>query len=326
VLSTISFRKYRQLIYMLVFLGFLALIPLVTTSFIEPLLVLILIYVTMSQGYNVMLIQGDLSFGPAAFMGGGAYTVALLVHYGVSTNVIINFALAAAVSAVMGLVLGFPLLKLRGIYFAIGTLGLAEIIQLLILATPSMGGGTGIIVTTFVSTYNPNTFYYAIIGITALISVITYFVFISRFGLALTAVRDNVDAARSLGIRATLFRLLGFSLSGALIGIVGAFFAYYNGFVYPDNVLSLNISFTILTIAFFGGQATFLGPIIGGFAVVLAEQIAQNFILQGYQIVLAVILIIVFLVMPGGIVGSITRRAPIINPFRNILTKKKSNR
>ncbi len=319
-----SYSSHKQLIYMLVALGILTLMPLVTQSFIEPLLILILIYVAMTQGYNVMLIQGDLSFGPVAFMGAGAYTVALLVHYGISYNPVVNSLLGVSVAAVMGLLLGFPLLKLRGIYFAIGTLGLAQIIQLIILSSPSLGGGTGIIVTTFVKSYNVNIFYYTIIGVTAAITVITYLVFNSRFGLALAAIKDNIEAARSLGIRATPFRLLGFSLSGALIGLVGSFFAYYNGFVYPDNVLSLNISFTILTIAFFGGESTFFGPIVGGFAVMLSEQVAQNFILQGYQVVLGVLLVIVFLVMPGGIVGTMTKKAPVMNPFRNFMNRKRA--
>ncbi len=319
-----SYRRNKQLIYTLVILGVIGLTPLVTHSYVESLLILILIYVAMTQGYNLMLIQGDLSFGPAAFMGAGAYTVALLVHYGVSTNPVLNSLLGAGVAGVVGFVLGFPLLKLRGIYFAIGTLGLAEIIRLVILSTPSLGGGQGIIVTTFIQSFNQDIFFYAIVGITAAFTVFSHVIFKSRLGLALAAIKDNIEAAKSLGVRATPFRLLGFSLSGALIGLVGAFFAYYNGFVYPDNVLSLGISFTILTIAFFGGESTFLGPIIGGFAVVLAEQIAQNFILQGYQVVLAVLLVIVFLVMPGGIVGTLTGKAPLINPIRGLMNRKRA--
>jgi len=304
----------------LVGLAVLGILPLFAPVFIQSTLILLLLYLNMTQGYNIMLIQGDLSFGPAAFMGTGAYTVAVLLHYGISTNPILNILIAVLVSGALGIVLGFPLLKLRGIYFAIGTLGLAEIMRLITTSTPFLGGGTGLLVsfTAFLQSYSITYFYYVLLGITLILSVFTYYIFHSKFGLALAAIKDNIEAARSLGINATAHRLMGFSLSGALIGLVGAYFAYYNGFVYPDNVFSINISFTILTIAFFGGEATFLGPIVGGVAVILAEQLAQSYILQGYQVILAILLVVVFLVMPGGVVGALTKKTPLVNPFHKL--------
>lgn len=307
----------RKMPYILIPLFLLSVIPFIFPG-ITAYLILLLMYVTLSVSWNLQGgYLGDLSFGHAAFFGIGAYTSALLVHYGVSLYAPINILLGGVLSACFAVLVGYPFLRLKGFYFAIGTLALSEICRLMfknVLSAVTLGA-SGVLVPPL-KPYNVYPYYYGILILMFVTTLLVYMIINSRLGLAFLAIKNDPEAARMLGINVTTHRILGFSLSAFFVGLTGGFFAYYNCYVHPDGVFSSIISFEMLVMVFFGGAGTIPGPIIGAIVVFLAEEIGRVILKQGYLLLLAVMLIVVFTIMPGGISGLLTKRVSFATPFQ----------
>ena len=278
----------------------------------------LLMYISMSIGWNILGgYLGDLSFGHAAFFGVGAYTVAMLDYYGICHFSPLNILLGGLLSMFIAASIGYPFLKLRGFYFAIGTLGLAEILRVVYkdLLRDYTRGARGILVPT-ITPYTVQPYYYAILALTFGIMLVAGAIVNSKLGLAFRAIRDDMDSARMSGINATAHRILGFSISAFIVGVIGGFFVYYTGYAHPEGVFSQVISFELLIMVYFGGVGTVLGPIVGAIIVFIVEEVGRALIQQGYLLLLAIMLIIVFILMPGGVVGTVTKKTPFINPLR----------
>ena len=187
-------------------------------------------------------------------------------------------------------------------------MGLSNLLLLLFknILSPITHGSVGVIVPS-PQPYHIETFYYSILAISTFSVGLTYTVVKSRIGLAFTAIRDNQIAARFVGVNTTYYRLLGFAVSAFIVGIAGGFYAYYGNYVNPEGVFSPAISFEMLVMAFLGGTGTLWGPVVGAVLLYLIEEIGRSFIQQGFYILPAILLIIVFIFMPSGIGGIIKR-------------------
>jgi len=297
-------------------------VPYIASSGITAITVLLLMYVSMSVSYNLLAgYLGDLSFGHATFFGIGAYTVALLTHYQVCYFQPVNILFGGILAMGFAAVIGYPFLRLKGLYFAIGTLGLSQIFRVLFKNSDFTLRSHGINIPVPLP-YSIHPYYYAIVALTFGIIVAADRIVNSRLGLAFVSIRDDPDAARMVGINVTAYRILGFCISALGVGIVGGFFAYFNSYVHPEGVFSLDISFEMLLMVFFGGAGTILGPIVGAVIVLLVEEIGRAFIRQGYLLLLSLMLMVVFLVMPGGVVGTLTKQTPFINPLAQLRRKR----
>jgi branched-chain amino acid transport system permease protein len=262
------------------------------------LLFLIFLYVTLSQSWNILAgFAGQINLGHAAFFGVGALVTRSLWTQGTTFPV----ALLAGGAAALGiaLVIGVPTFRLRGAYFAIGTLGLAEALRItvgnvlpLVSALPA----------DLISAYNLPARYYLALGLAATTMLAAHVLFHSSLGLGMLAVREDEDAAQATGVNATLHKLAALAISSVFAGLAGGVFAFYHVSYYPDLPFSPQWTFDAVLITFVGGLGTLVGPLLGAvFYVVVREQLAVT-LAQVHQVIFGALFILVVLALPGGLV------------------------
>jgi branched-chain amino acid transport system permease protein len=235
----------------------------------------VFLYATLGHGWNVLGgYAGQTSIGHGVFFGLGAYTsTLLLINFAV--NPWIGMVAGAIVAALFGLLIGLPCFRLRGHYFVIATLVVAEILYQLFAAWPLVGSATGLSVpineaslATFQFHRNKVPYYYIALAMLAAATLLVLWLRRSRLGYILQAIRDDEDAVRSLGLSPQRYKLIAMLISAAMVGACGVFYAQYVLFIDPPSVLSVGLSVTIALIAIFGGIGTVAGPIIGAAVLV----------------------------------------------------------
>lgn len=279
--------------------------PLYVSAYQLVFALLTFLYIGMAYSWNLISgYTGYLSFGHVAFFGIGAYTVGILTTaYGWPW--LPTALLAGVVCLIVAVPLGYIMLRLRGPYFAIGMLAVAEVIRLLAAVWRGVTrGGLGIFVST---TYNLVPVYYAMFAVVAVVMGLTYWVNNSRFGLRLLSIKGDEDAAEVLGIDTTVEKLKAFVMSAFFPGVIGGLYAWYIGYIDPASVFALSFSTNMILMTLLGGAGTFLGPLIGGvaFSVVL-ESLWARF--PAYHLMLsgaAIVAIVLFL--PNGIIAVLSR-------------------
>jgi branched-chain amino acid transport system permease protein len=231
---------------------------------------IICLYAVLGQGWNILGgFAGQTSIGHGMFFGIGAYTSAmLLVHLGI--NPWIGMAAGAALAAAFGVAIGFPCFKLRGHYFVIATLVVAEIVYQVTAAWDFVGGASGVSLpvtqaglANFQFHRDKTAYYFIALGMLVGVTAFSVWLRQSRLGYILQAIRDDEDAARSLGFSPRRYKLIAMAMSAAVVGACGVFYAQYVLFIDPPSVLALSVSVIIALIAIFGGVGTVAGPIIG---------------------------------------------------------------
>jgi branched-chain amino acid transport system permease protein len=214
----------------------------------------------------------------------------------------------------LSLIIGFICLRLRGPYFALGTLAMGEVLRVtaenLVKFT---GGDVGIMIRE--RTWVGKTWYYYII---LLLAIATYLlvkkVIESKLGYYFVSIREDQDAAESMGIDTTAYKTIALCLSGAITGVAGAFYTNYMGYIDPKVVFSLHdISIVTIMVVMVGGVATYSGPTIGAIIMVfLAELIRSNPSLgAAHQTLFGILLIFIIIFLPNGIVGDFPKLAKI---------------
>lgn len=260
-----------------------------------------LLLATLSQGWNVIGgYTGYPSFGNSVFYGLGTYGTAIAM-----TTYHLPFAAGLGVGALVALifavVFGIPILRLRGPYFAIATLGLAAAMSAVVANLDIAGRNVGIILPLF---RGDRLFYEAALALLVVATAVVWLVARSRFGAGLVAIRENEDAAQVMGIDATRWKVAALAISAVLSAVAGGIHAYWITFIDPASAFdaTLNVKMVIMTV--FGGAGTVLGPVIGalvlsGISEVLASTVSTvAAAFYGLVIVLAVIL------MPRGLVDA----------------------
>lgn len=231
---------------------------------------IIFLYAVLGHGWNILGgFAGQTSIGHGMFFGLGAYTsTLLLVNFGVSPW--LGMAAGATVAAIFGVLIGFPCFRLRGHYFVIATLVVAEIIYQVVASWDFVGGASGISLpvkqaslSNFQFHHDKTGYYFIALAMLVAITGLVVWLRRSRFGYILQAIRDDEDAARSLGFSPRLYKLIAMAMSAAIVGVCGVFFAQYVLFIDPPSVLAVPLSVVIALIPIFGGVGTVSGPIIG---------------------------------------------------------------
>jgi branched-chain amino acid transport system permease protein len=219
-------------------------------------------YLAIAQAWNVLAgYSGQVSLGSAAFVATGGYTAALvLAHTGLSWPEAI--AAAGLTSALLAILVAVPLLRLRGDYFAVGTLAISVVIQALLANWPWAGGAAGFTPPVGAIPSGGNLFQLAVL-VAALAMGLAVFVSGSDFGLRLAAIRDSEAAAAGLGVAAWRHRVTAFIASSTIIGMAGAVVAFQFIAVSPDEIASLSWSLNAVLMAIVGGTGTVLGPVAG---------------------------------------------------------------
>lgn len=254
-------------------------------SFWQNAMILILMYVTMGQAWNILGgYAGQLSFGHAAFFGIGAYTSTfLLLEFRVTpwAGMLVGAILAVLVS----LAVGYPTFVLRGHYFALATLALGQVALISFNRWELVNAARGLSLysrdhlnqLTFMmwSSDNKLPYYYVILAIAAL-SVLTVAVIDrSRLGLYLKAIKQDEDAAANMGLDVRRYKLVAMGLSAFFTSLAGSFFAQYVLYIDPYVVMSLNISVLIVVVVLLGGPGTVWGPAFGSAFVILLSELTR---------------------------------------------------
>jgi branched-chain amino acid transport system permease protein len=305
------------------------------------LMVLFFLSVIMGSAWNIIGgYGGQYSVGHAAYFGIGAYTVLVLLQF---RHVAPWWGLvpAVALAVVVALVVGSITFRLRGPYFVLASIAVAEIIRLAALNWTDLTNGAegilvsdipplvvgGVVVTNFVSKLP---YYYAGLGLALAAVLVTLWVERSKLGYYLQAIREDQDAANSLGIPLTRYQIVALAVSALFTACAGALYALYVGFIDPASGIGLDISVQIVLTAIIGGIGTVLGPVVGaGVLVALSESLRSNLVTDllvkgglvsensktglflrenlahAHMLIYGLLVALVILFMPDGVVGAL---------------------
>jgi branched-chain amino acid transport system permease protein len=262
------------------------------------------IYWVLVSGLNLVVgFAGQIAIGWVALLTLGAYTTSVLVAGNATPEISPYLALgiAAVVGAVFGLIVGLPALRLRTFYFAITTLGFATIVTQVALAWQSVtGGGVGVAGPVFPEPFDSQWgFYYFCFGLAAICTWMTANVAASRFGRALTAIRDAEVAAEASGIAKPALLAAVFLFSGAVAGIAGGLFASLQSYITPD-AFTIDLSVLFFIAILIGGRGSILGPLLGTILLTVLPEFAAPLVAWS-TFLYAVLLLVIVLAIPGGI-------------------------
>lgn len=258
------------------------------------------IAIILALGLNVITgLTGQLSLGHAAFMSVGAFTSALLtIKTGLPFS--LNLLMAGSFTALIGILIGFPILRLTGDYLAICTLGFAEIVKVVFLNLDITNKALGLTVPP-AKTAIPMPI---IVWICALLAIVAVtFVQNSRFGRALKAIRENEIAAESMGINLTLYKLKSFALGTFLAGIGGALYGHFLSYINPSDFSFLK-SVDILSMVVLGGLGSVPGAVIGASVLAAAPEFLR-FMSQYRMLVYGALLVFLMVFRPNGLLGGV---------------------
>jgi branched-chain amino acid transport system permease protein len=286
-------------------------------------LLLAAVYITLASNLNMILgYAGYVNFGSIVFFGlGGYFCVWLMSAHGWP---LVGATLAGAVTvSALALVFGLGILRLRGAYFALATIGVNEAVMAFVTNFGPWGGSSGIYL-------SPELFgplggpakalwaiYYLLVGVMGLSLYLSYAVKRSKFGLGLRAIGQNENAAAVLGVHAARYKAAVYSLSAFLPAIAGGLYFFKSAFIQPPDAFDLQLSTEAIVVAMLGGQGTVAGPAIGAF---LYEQfrgwLLTSAAFSHFQLVIAgVLLLAIVLFAPGGLMGWLYRRWPRLRIF-----------
>jgi len=276
----------------------------------------VFLYATLAQGWNLVAgFTGQISLGQHAFFGLGAYTTAILWSgnylwgslYEAYPRIYyfdpVTMVLSGVVAAIAAALIGIPLLsRLRGDYFALGTLGFGEIVKVLFINGGDFTGGAfGVVVpASAFETLKPH--YWVGLGLAAGVALIVYLLMRSRYGLAFIAVRDDEMAASANGVNTLQYKVIAFASSAFIAGVAGSLYTFYIFHVGPSAIFSLNWMLLPLMMTVVGGTGTVIGPIIGAAVMYVVFDFAKIVVPDYHPIVSGLTVILVMLFMPRGLI------------------------
>ncbi|MCG6945853.1 MAG: branched-chain amino acid ABC transporter permease [Deltaproteobacteria bacterium] len=292
--------------------AFFILFPLVVKSdYYQHLVILALMWVVIGGSWNLLAgYTGQVSFGHAVFFGVGAYTAGICASkLGISAWW--GMAFGGFTGALVGLLIGWICFRLRGPYFALATIAAGEIFRLIATNWESLTDGmVGILIIQTFRSKLP--YYYLALTLAAASLWIFDLVMKSKLGFYFVSIREDQDAAESLGINATLYKNISLLISSFFTGLAGAFYMNYMAFIDPEVVFSLHyISIMAILVGIIGGVATIWGPAVGAFIMIGVQEtfrsslfgLAPKWVSESHVLVFGLLVIFVILFMANGVVG-----------------------
>ncbi len=301
--------KIISIVFLLAVLAYLPMV--IKKDSTINLLILVFLYVILASSWNILGgYTGQTSLGHAAFFGLGALVTRQLWLRGFP--ILPSILAGGLVAVVFALLIGAPAFRLKGVYFAIGTLALAQILN---VTVGNVFPEIAALPVEDLVNYQLALRYYLFLGMSIVVVGVSYILVNSKLGLGMMAVREEEDAAESLGVSALKHKLLALGVSAFFTGLAGSGFAYYHVSYYYQFAFAPMWSLDMLTMVYIGGQGTILGPIIGAvFFVVVKEFLVLN-VGEYHLIIFGVLFVLVVLFLPGGIIsawkkiqGAIARR------------------
>lgn len=315
----------RGIVLILALLAALIVAPRFANDYLLTILILILYFAYAGQAWNIMMgFAGQLSLGHAIYVGLGAYTAAALyVHYGVAPW--IGLLVAVPVAMACGAIIGFLAFRfgVAGVYFAILTIAFAEFARIGFDHFRFVGGSAGFFLPVTQYTQNdlwnlrgrPVMFYYVILVLTVAAFLLCHLLLRSRMGYFWLAIREDEEAACSLGIDTFRYKMYAVVISAGMTAVAGVFFAFYYNNLFPEQVFHISRSIELILAPIIGGIGTLFGPILGAFVLTgLSEVVTEIMHAFGFdwpgakQVFYGVCLLIVVMALPDGIWPWLVRR------------------
>jgi branched-chain amino acid transport system permease protein len=262
------------------------------------LLFLLALYITLGQSWNIVGgFAGQTNLGHAAFFGTGALVARSLWTSGVPFP--LAFVAGGAAAAAAALIVGLPTFRLRGAYFAIGTLAVAEALRITI-------GNVFPLITSLpvglIATYDLSARYYLALALAVTTTFVAYLLLRSRVSLGMLAIREDEEAARATGVNPLQHKLVALIISSFFAGLAGSTFAFHQVGYYPSHPFSPIWTFDALLVTFIGGVGSLAGPVLGATFYTLVREVLAVNLVQVHQVIFGALFIVVVLALPGGLV------------------------
>lgn len=255
---------------------------------------------------------GYWSFGHTAFIGIGAFAAAhvtmRLGTFGPAPwSLIVPVLAGAGISALIAAIVAYPMLRLRGIYFAIAMLGLGQVFAELVNNIRWFQGGVGVFLPAPVPAgmAPERFFYYVFLGLLAFVFAISVWVRYSRLGTGLLAIREDEDTAGMLGVPAERYKVVTFVLSAALVGMLGGAYGHSVGYFTTDTVFRIDFSLNMIVYSLIGGLGTLLGPILGAAIMLFITNVLLSHLLEVHLLIKGLLVVAIVLIIPRGILGTL---------------------
>ena len=286
-----------------VLLLLLFLVPLIAGTYILHILILVYMYISLSASWNMFSgLSGYFNFGHAVYWGIGSYVFAVTGLAGLPTYLAI--LLSGVVSSFFAICIGYPVLRLRGPYFAVTTLAVMSVVQIFVMFFADVTGGSrGLTLEKLIIGigYHKEYYYYYFL-ILALFAVLLAYKFKkSKLGFGLMIIKEDEDAAESLGINTTLYKLIGYSVSSFLPGITGALYAYLMLYIDPVMMFNVTESVKVILMVILGGVGTITGPILGATVMSVVDSFLRAYFPFWHMFMYSFLLLVLILYIPRGL-------------------------
>jgi len=306
-----------RIVLWIAFVGLLLALPPLVVALGQPFYLdlarRIMILAIAAVSLNLILGYGGLvSFGHAAYLGIGAYTVGIMGFYGITSGWL-QWPVAIGASALVALAIGAVSIRTSGIYFIMITLAFTQMLYYLGISLEEYGGDDGMRLKAksqfsgLIDLRDPVEFYYLALVLMLISVFLVYRIVNSRFGMALRAAKSNDARTRAIGFSPYPYRLAAFVIAGAMCGLAGALYANHTNYITP-GLMSWQQSGDIMFMVILGGMATTSGPVLGTFALLVVEEILKawtypRFIADHWQVVLGPLLVLSVIFFRRGLAG-----------------------
>ena len=299
-------------------IGALALVPMSDINFLSVLFADIIIFCLFAASLHYILgVGGLVSFGHAAFYGGGAYVAALFVQYA-GTPMELALMLAPLGTGLAALVIGWFCVRLTGVYFAMLTLACAQVLWSIVFQWDEVTGGDDGMLNIWPSEWasEPKVYFYLVLVLGAGGIIILRAMAHTPFGYALRGTRDSALRTEAIGINVKLTQWMAFVFAGAMAGLAGGLFVFAKGSVFPTE-MEIATSFDALIMVFMGGVQSLTGPIAGASVFTLLQDWLARF--EYWRLLLGILIILIAILMPGGLAGA-------LDQIKNLIKRPHSSR
>ena len=321
-----NFLNNKTMIKFVLFLIVILLIILptvITQQYILHIMIMVFIYAILGGAWNILSgYAGQISLGNAMFFGLGGYTSSiLLINFNI--NPWIGMIIGGLFAVTLGLFLGLPLFRLRNKYFVIATLAAGEIMRTIFLnwkyAKMARGIELPLVPDSFKNmsfSYNKDGFYFISLTILIFCTFLVFIITKTKLGYYFKTIKENEDAARSIGINVVQYKLVAISITAFFTAIAGTIYIQYFLYIDPAMVFSLSLSVKIVLVCALGGAATIFGPILGAFILIPLTEITR-IVLGGsglsFDLLLySVIIILIALFRPEGLITILSGRKKVL--------------
>ncbi|QOZ55397.1 branched-chain amino acid ABC transporter permease [Bradyrhizobium sp. CCBAU 53338] len=263
-----------------------------------------LLLAVLAQSWNIIGgYAGYASFGNSVFYGLGSYGVGIaMVQWQLPFAAGLAFGVALATA--FAILLGVPVLRLKGHYFAIATLALAQVMTAIVSNVELAGRNIGLVLPPL---NNDLLFYELSLGLLVLTTATVFWLTRSRFGFGLIAIRENEEGAAVMGVNTTFYKTLAFALSGIFSALAGGIHAYWVTFIDPESAFDISLNVKMIIMAVFGGPGTVLGPIVGAFALSAISEFLSSEITRLAGLFFGVVVVAAVVLMPRGLADMLRR-------------------